>query len=193
MPSNSMDRKLCHSIAFCSEVDPIPLNAYFTANLLRFAHSERDYLQQLHARVVGLMGDNIPLVSFTNPTYVHNLFDMPLGGLSDPPIIVNLLNAINLAGPFAAFRSGCIPDPSTKWIVSYPSTPFPSNFKSFQSAAMSALTSGLKCKDLAAHLYIKLAVTLKSLYPNGDLPQSWCGATLECLSVMSLWLCCCVL
>ena len=134
------------------------------------------------------MGADIPFVSFTNPAYVRNLFDMPLGGLSDPPIIVNLLNAINLPGPFAAFRSGCIPDPSINLIVSYPSTPFPSNFKSFQSAAMSALSSGLKCKDLAVHLYIKLAVTLKSLYPDGDLPQNWCGATLECLSGVSSYI-----
>ena len=53
---------------------------------------------------------------------------------------------------------------------------------------MIALTSGLKCKDLAAHLYIKLAVTLKSLDPDGDLPQSWCGATLECLSAVSSYI-----
>ena len=188
MPSNSMTRKLCHSTAFCSEIDPVPLSAYCSANLMRFAHSQSEYLQQLHTRVAGLMGDDLPLSSCVAPACVSNLYDMPLGGLSDPPIIVNLLNAINLAGPFASFRSGCMPDPSINWIINYPSAPFPSHFKSFQSAVLSALSSGLKCKDMHVHLYIKLAVTLKPLYPNGDLPQNWWGATFECLRGVSSYI-----
>ena len=88
MPSNSMTRKLCHSTAFCSEIAPAPLSAYCSANLMRFAHSQSEYLQQLHTRVAGLMGDDLPLSSCVAPACVSNLYDMPLGGLSDSPIIV---------------------------------------------------------------------------------------------------------
>jgi hypothetical protein len=175
-------------LLFVLRLIPLVLSAYFTADQMRFAQSESVYLHQLHARVVELMGDDIPLFSFTNPSFLSHTFDMPMGGLADPPIIVNLLNAIKLTGPFVAFRSGCLADPNFKWIVSYPSSPFPSNFKSFQSAALSALSSGLKCKDLAAHLSTKLAVTLKPLYSVEDLPRQWGRATIECLSSVSSYI-----
>ena len=42
IPAKCTSRKLCHSISFCTEMDPIPLNAYCIANLVRFAHSETD-------------------------------------------------------------------------------------------------------------------------------------------------------
>ena len=139
----------------------------------------------MHARVIALIGDDIPLAGFTNPSSSSHTFDMPTGGLSDPPIIVSLLNAIKLSGPFVAFRSKCILEPSCNWIVSYPASPFPSSFKTFQSAALCALSSGLKCKDVAAHLSAKLYVTLKSLCSINDLPMQWGRATFECLSCVS--------
>ena len=80
---------------------------------MRLVHSEYEYSQQLDARVVGSLGDGLPYASCTAPGVVSNLYDMPLGGLPDLPIIVNLLNAIHLAGNPASFKSGCILDPRT--------------------------------------------------------------------------------
>ena len=52
IPAKCMSRKLCHSISVCTEVDPIPLVSYCSANLIRFAHSEREYLLSLHSKVL---------------------------------------------------------------------------------------------------------------------------------------------
>ena len=46
-----MSRKLCHSVSYFTEVDPIPLHDYCKANLTRLAHSEREYILSLNAQV----------------------------------------------------------------------------------------------------------------------------------------------
>ena len=101
MPSNCMSRKLCHSLACFIEVDPISLSDYCSANLIRFAHSEREYLLSLHASVTNFRGvcprqDNTTLCSINAPLCTENLFDVPNGNFSDPPLLVNLFDALNL-------------------------------------------------------------------------------------------------
>ena len=94
MPPNPMSRKLSHSVAFCTEVDPVCLSAYCSTNLLRFANAESQYLLQLHAKVsdtsrVCPRDDNTAPASINAPAYGHSLFDLPSGGLPDPSILVN--------------------------------------------------------------------------------------------------------
>ena len=101
---------------------------------------------------------------------------------------INLLNAINLAGPFAAFRVGCILDPSRNWVLYYPLVSPPSGSTSFQSAVMDALAVDSRCQDVAVHLHKKLAVTLKPVFPNGDLPRNWGGPVMESLSSVSSYI-----
>ena len=77
--------------------------------MIRFAHSEREYLVSLHASVTNFRGvcprqDNITLCSINAPLSRENLFDVPNGNISDPPLLVNLLHALNLSGAFNDFR-----------------------------------------------------------------------------------------
>ena len=69
-----------------------------------------------------------------------NLFDLPMGGISDPPILVNLLQAINLTGPLFPFKVRCIEDPARNWVPYYPIVAFPKQYKSFQSAMLGAMS-----------------------------------------------------
>ena len=87
------------------------------------------------------------------------MYDLFSGGLSDPPILVNLIHAIQLTGPFSQFRAHCDTDSSRNWIVSYPLVPFPARLKSLQSAALSALSVDCKVPSLADELHKKLKVT----------------------------------
>ena len=126
MPAKCMSRKLCHSIAFCTEVDPISLTAYCFANMLRFANSEKDYLSELHNSVLinhsrgGPRLDGTPLASVNSPAFSNNLLDVPSGGISDPPILVSLIHAIKLSGIFSTFKDNCRIDRSRSWLVNYP-------------------------------------------------------------------------
>ena len=105
-----MSRKLCHSIAFCTEVDPISLTAYCFANMLRFANSEKDYFLELHSSVLikhsrcGPRLDGTLLASVNSPAFSNNLLDVPSGGISDPLILVSLIHAIKLSGIFSTFN-----------------------------------------------------------------------------------------
>ena len=76
MPSNSMSRNLCHSISFCSAVDPMPLRAYCAANLYRFAICELAYLQKLAREVVSIGGDDAIL----DDAYNVCEYGVPFGG-----------------------------------------------------------------------------------------------------------------
>ena len=174
MPQRCFSRKLCHSISVCTEVDPIPLSAYCSANMIRFAHSERDYLLKLHSdhvtriRQVPPREDEVPLRSVDTPNLHNNLInliDVPFGGISDPPILVNLIHAINLSGPFSQFRVHCGSDSTRKWLVSYPIVPFPAHLKTLQSAALSALSVDCKVPSLADELHKKLKVTFDHFAP----------------------------
>ena len=121
MPSNCMSRKLCHSLACLTEVDPISLSDFCSANLMRFAHSEREYLLSLYASVTIFRNacprqDNTTLCSINAPLSRENLFDVPNGCISDPPILVNLLHVLNFPGPFSDFRHSCSVDSARSWI-----------------------------------------------------------------------------
>ena len=114
-----------------------------------------------------------------------NLLDVPLGGISDPPILVNLIHAIQLTGPFSQFRAHCDTDSSRNWIVSYPLVPFPAPLKSLQSAALSALSVDYKVPSLADELHKKAKVILNPLAPY-DIPVAaiwWPGLSSVLLSV----------
>lgn len=111
MPPGPIPRKLWHSVAFCTEVYPVSFSAVCRANLLR-SESESEYLLQLHARVTDIRSvcprvDNTTLSSISAPACGSNLLDLPSGGLSDPPLLVNLLNAIKLSGPFSCLDRCC--------------------------------------------------------------------------------------
>ena len=103
-PPKSMPRELCHSAAFCAEVGLVCFSACCSANLHRFAESESDNLLQLHAKVTDIRSvcprvDNTTLSSIPSPAYGSNMYDLPSGGLSDPPFFAKLFNATELFGP----------------------------------------------------------------------------------------------
>ena len=97
MPFNSMSRKLCHSVSFCSAVDPVPLASYCKANMFRFAHSEKVYLLNLYQELMQALDADLVLSQIT----VHETDNIPDGGLGDVPLLQGLLDAINLKGIFA--------------------------------------------------------------------------------------------
>lgn len=93
---------------------------------MRFAHSERDYLVSLRATVASQARDFITLARFGMCEY-----DLPLGGLSYPPILQNVLDTVDLQGQFSAVRASCLRDPRRSWIADYPVVDFPASFASF--------------------------------------------------------------
>ena len=110
IPSHCMSRNLCHSVAFCTEVDPVPLAPFCSVFFIRFANSEREYLLSLHFFIMALhtngdlsepRSDISVLGSINTPSSSENMFDIPSGGFSDTPLLVNLLHAIHLSGPFS--------------------------------------------------------------------------------------------
>ena len=170
LPAKCFSRKLCHSVSFCTEVDPISLSSYCSANMIRFANSEREYLLQLHAensnwRAIPPREDCTPCSSVNAPACKSNACDIPFGGIPDPPILVNLLHALKLTGPFSQFRANCSADPSRSWMVRFPAVDFPPAFKSLQSASMSALSVDCRVLSLADELHNKLKVTLQPFAP----------------------------
>ena len=70
------------------------------------------------------------------------------------------------------FKGNCRNDPSRSWLVSYPTVSFPQKFKSFQSAALEALSTEVRVSSLAAEIHEKVKVTLLPFAPF-DLPFGW--------------------
>ena len=101
-----------------------------------------------------------------------NLCDVPLGGIPDPPILVTLLHALQLSGCFSVFKENCRNDLSRSWILDYPAVSFPRAFKSFQSAALSALSIENKVSSLAVEMHEKVNFTLQPFAPF-DIPFFW--------------------
>ena len=99
LPANSMSRELCHSVSFCSAVDPTPLDSYCKACMYRFAHSEKDYLLSLAENVQKFVGEDLALKD-CNPTWWKHV-DLPSGGLSEPPLLQGLLDVLNHQDAFA--------------------------------------------------------------------------------------------
>ena len=189
IPSNCMSRNLCHSVSFCSEVDPVPLVPSCSANLIRFANSERDYLLGLHSFIMALhingdlcepRSDISALGSISTPSSSVNMFDIPSGGFSDTPLLVNLLHAIHLSGPFSQFRKKCSVDPNRQWICDFPASPFPTKFKSIQSAALNALSHDVIVHDMYKELHKKIKITLQPIAPF-EMPLVWYEGLLDCI------------
>ena len=194
IPAKCLPRNMCHSISVCTEVDPIPLSSYCSANLIRFAHSEREYLLQLHSDILRISAvsprqDCTPLVSANASDFV-NLFELPRGGLSDPPILATLLHALKLTGSFSDFREDCLCDPSRVWLVDYPGVCFPPAFKSFQSAALHALSLQYKVPNLYFEFHRKVKVTLQPFAPF-DIPNFWWEPLYSVLQGESTYIKCC--
>jgi len=157
--------------------------------MIRFAHSEREYLLKLHSdyitriRQVHPREDEVPLRSVDAPNLQNNLInliDVPFGGISDPPILVNLIHAIHLSGPFSQFRVQCGEPTHIEGrtdfgqILTNPFAvivPFPAQLKTFQSAALSVLSVDCKVVSLADELHKKLKVTFDYSAPY-DLPAA---------------------
>ena len=70
----------CHSISFCSAVDPIPVRVCCAANLYRLAISEVAYLLKLAREVVVIVGDDATLHDALNECK----YGIPSGGSKMP-------------------------------------------------------------------------------------------------------------
>ena len=70
------------------------------------------------------------------------------------------------------FKENCRNDLSRSWILDYPAVSFPRAFKSFQSAALSALSVENKVSSLAVEMHEKVKITLQPFAPF-DIPFFW--------------------
>lgn len=163
-----MSRALCHSISFCSAVDPVPLEAYCAANLYRFAQSEKDYLLDLGGSVCKLVGEGLVL-NGSSPTWWEHV-KLPHGGLGEPPLLQGLLGAIYKGGEVAWIRD-FESVPAHAWIAEETPT-FPPSFKGMHSAALCCFASRAKCSDLGLELSKKWLVTLDKLVMP-PIPLNW--------------------
>ena len=73
---------------------------------------------------------------------------------------------------FDIFKDSCRIDPSRAWLLEYPTLIFPKKFKSFQSAALEALSSEFRVSSLSAELHTKVKITLDPLAPY-EMPTDW--------------------
>ena len=65
--------------------------------MYRFARAESEFLNQLKAEVLGLLGEEQSVVG-------ASLARVPLGGLPFTPILESLLDALGIKGTFASFE-----------------------------------------------------------------------------------------
>ena len=103
-----------------------------------------------------MVGDNLTLERFRAYCYY-----LPLGGISFPPILQYMCDAIHLQGMFVSLRNSCIGNPDCSWLLEYPVVNFPRQFKSFQSAVLHVLKRNHIAEDLSATLHRKVLTTLR--------------------------------
>jgi hypothetical protein len=157
MPANCMARELSYAISFCSAINPLPLKSYCLACLYRFADSEREYLFLLRDQIRALVGDEIP-VSLTNSLHI------PDGGMSDPPLLNSMTDALNLVGPWEAARVVSQRNQEHAWLLEYPASEFPaSKYKGIQTAVLSIISETERSSDVAASVAAKTCVTFGHL------------------------------
>ena len=125
-----------------------------------------------------------------NAAHTDNLFEVPRGGLSDPPILVTLLHALKLSGSCSDLREVCLCDPSIAWLVDYPGVCFPPAFKSFQSAVLHALSVQYKVPNLYIEFHKKVKVTLQPIAPF-DIPTQWWEGLYNILRSEPTYIKCC--
>jgi len=153
MPPQSMSRQLMYSIGFCSLIEPLPLKAYCSAILFRFASGIRIYLSQLRQEVVKLLGDSAYVINYLN----HGV---PTGGLDSQPMLCTLLNALNFQGPLNVVRSVCSRIPEHKWILEFPDSDLPAPYKGIQAAMIDICSVACKCPAIDTELAKKAVITL---------------------------------
>ena len=138
---------------------------------------QSEYLLQLHAEVTGARSvcprdEDTTFSSINGPAYGRNMFVLIGGGLSDPPLLVSLLHAIKLTGPFSCLdrRFSVLDKGLAIECVSSRSVDFYG--KSFQSAAAGISLTDHKLQDFALELHKKIKVTLRPVAPL-DIPTQW--------------------
>lgn len=86
-----------HRIGICSLLDPIPVIPYTKAIMHRFAHSAPTYFKALREDVRRLAGNFLSLQGLIE-------YCVPRGGLAERGILCQLLETIDLIGPFQFVR-----------------------------------------------------------------------------------------
>jgi hypothetical protein len=150
-----MPRKLCHTLEFCTLVNPLPLLAYCNACRIRFAHSERTYLLELARAVAAEVGGSSARVDML-PIGATDRYDLPHGRLGNDSILCNLLDAIYLKGDF----NNLILSEPDHWLALYPDSEVPSKFSSLQAGALHILRANESCNNLENTIQTKIKVTL---------------------------------
>ena len=98
LPPNCMSRKLLHSCEQFLAVAPKGLIASCHAARFRFAHSESQFLNELHCQAIAWLGNNADVVSSTFGT-------LPKGGIEGVSLLDSLLGTLRLKGELSCFRS----------------------------------------------------------------------------------------
>ena len=79
--------------------------------MYRFAWAESEFLKQLKAEVLGLLGGEQSVVG-------ASLDRVPLGGLPFTPILESLLDALGIKGTFASFEPLVKSCHDLSWVLS---------------------------------------------------------------------------
>ena len=155
LPAKCMPRNLCHTLEFCTLVNPIPLRAYCNACRFRFAHSERDYLLELARTVAAEVAGSSARVDQL-PIGATVRYDLPHGRLGNDSILCNLLDALYLKGDFDSL---ILSEPD-HWLASYPIAEVPAKYSGLQAGVLNILSASESCHDLETTLCRKIKVTL---------------------------------
>jgi hypothetical protein len=155
MPAQCMSYRLLHTTGFCTSVQSIPINAYCAAIHYRFAHSEREYLRELHRKVLVLTQDSLSRIGILSDSH-----RIPFGRLDSPCLLGSLLDALNLNGSLRDVNRIARTDPDMNWILNFPSIAFPSHFRGIQAAVLHVLSCGERVSCLQSELTHKTQVTL---------------------------------
>ena len=95
-----MSQKLSHTFAIFCPLSPKPIHSLCLAAHSRFAKAEAIALRLLHSEALEVLGDSA-LVRYLPGNAI------PFGNISDPPLLQELINALESSGcysPFAVAR-----------------------------------------------------------------------------------------
>ena len=147
----SMTRELMRSFGHFSPVVPTALLPYCSAILFRFARSLNAELKDLWSEVELVLGDDLPVASRLKGRLPH-------GGVSEAPMLNNLLDVASLDGEFSRLRTFVNSSPTNAWIMD-PANP-PPRGSSIQTGVYNVFKSSVTCNNLQVALENKLRVTL---------------------------------
>ncbi len=97
LPPNCMSRQLMHSCEPFFLKAPVAITSMCKAAMYRFARGESEFLNQLKAEVLGLLGEEQSVAG-------ASLVRVPFGGLPYTPILESLIDALGIKGTFASFE-----------------------------------------------------------------------------------------